>query len=71
MSAVPDELTHTVLAAVESLTQARKAKLLLNHSLEMLEAGQSVLPHGFRSRWPLIEWVVDTVRKWTGISMSI
>jgi hypothetical protein len=40
MSSIPDELTATVLSAVESLPKLQKAKLLLDHSLALLEAGQ-------------------------------
>ncbi|KAI0246589.1 hypothetical protein BJV78DRAFT_1297892 [Lactifluus subvellereus] len=40
MSLIPDELTATVLSAVESLPRLQKAKLLLDHSLALLEAGQ-------------------------------
>ncbi|KAI0297045.1 hypothetical protein B0F90DRAFT_1811223 [Multifurca ochricompacta] len=40
MSPIPDELTSTVLSVVESLPRLRKAKLLLDHCLALLEAGQ-------------------------------
>jgi hypothetical protein len=40
MSHIPDELTATVISAVESLSGLQKAKFLLEHSLTLLEAGQ-------------------------------
>jgi hypothetical protein len=40
MSPIPDELTATVISAVESLSALQKAKFLLEHSLTLLEAGQ-------------------------------
>jgi hypothetical protein len=40
MSRIPDELTATVISVVESLTAHQKAKILLDHSLTLLEAGQ-------------------------------
>jgi hypothetical protein len=40
MSPIPDELTATVISAVESLSALQKAKFLLEHSLSLLEAGQ-------------------------------
>lgn len=40
MARIPDELTATVISAVESLSRSQKAKFLLNHSLTLLEAGQ-------------------------------
>ncbi|KAI0282237.1 hypothetical protein BC826DRAFT_1065780 [Russula brevipes] len=40
MPPIPDELTATVISAVESLSGLQKAKFLLEHSLTLLEAGQ-------------------------------
>jgi hypothetical protein len=40
MSPIPDELTATVLSVVQSLPRLQKAKLLLDHSLSLLEAGK-------------------------------
>lgn len=40
MSSFPDELTATVFSIVESLPKLQKAKLILNHCLALLEAGQ-------------------------------
>lgn len=40
MPHIPDELTATVISAVESLSGLQKAKFLLEHSLTLLEAGQ-------------------------------
>ncbi|KAI9459875.1 hypothetical protein BJY52DRAFT_1264289 [Lactarius psammicola] len=40
MSSIPDELTATVFSIVGSLPTLQKAKLLLDHCLALLEAGQ-------------------------------
>ncbi|KAI0261950.1 hypothetical protein BC834DRAFT_893413 [Gloeopeniophorella convolvens] len=39
MSSIPDELTATVISAVESLPRPQKAKLLLDHCLALLDSG--------------------------------
>lgn len=42
VKATQDELSETVLQIVQSLPQHRKANLLLNTALDLLESGQYV-----------------------------